>query len=207
MDLQSPTIDPVTRPFWRDDFEAVFKYLEPYKGPKDFERAFIAVFLDPKYSLTELKRIAQAGVHFERAMAAMIPEIHPEGAEMIANWQENDRLQGLSKNQVFNMIESTKELKEFVNIMMSYDHGHHWEDYSQFFYWNFKSLLEPGSSYLRFQLAPELNTADLAINYTTLAVAFVEAAVVFADRPPKELMNKFEPDADGLGKFLRGEHS
>ena len=201
--LHSPIINLVAHPLWRVDVEAVFEYLESYFDLFSIkDGSHVAVYLDPIYSLTELKRIAQAAIHFERTLNSMIPPNINDEDVQDEDWPAHFPIAGLDhhiQRIVFPMIESTERVQDLASLVDVVGLTSR--------YWMFYRMIRPellDHGYLRWDRPPGLQNARLAIEYTTLAVAFVEAAVEFAGHPPKELLN-FTPDPAGLSKFLSGQ--
>lgn len=201
--LHSPIINPVAYPLWRLDVEAVFEYLECYFEVSSLrDGSHVAVYMHPIYSLTELKRIAQAAIHFERTLNNMIPPNIDMEAVQAGDWPANLPLAGLDlhiQRIVFPMIESAKRVQDLAALVDVVGLTSR--------YWMFYKMIRPemlDHGYLRWDRPPGLQNARMAIEYTTLAVAFIEAAVEFAGHPPKELL-KFAPNPAGLSKFLSGQ--
>ncbi|KAF7502701.1 hypothetical protein GJ744_005240 [Endocarpon pusillum] len=201
--LHSPIINPVAHPLWRGDVEAVFEFLEDYFDVCSLrDGSHVAVYMQPIYSLTELKRIAQAAIHFERTLNNMIPPNIDMQDVQGPDWPANLPLAGLDhhiQRMVFPMIESTTSVKDLAALVDVVGLTSR--------YWMFYKMIRPemlDHGYLRWDRPPRLQNARLAIEYTTLAVAFIEAAVEFAGHPSKELLN-FAPDPSGLSKFLSGQ--
>ncbi|ERF74401.1 hypothetical protein EPUS_06579 [Endocarpon pusillum Z07020] len=201
--LHSPIINPVAHPLWRGDVEAVFEYLASYFHVSSLrDGSHVAVYLQPICNLTELKRIAQAAIHFEKTLNNMIPPNIDMGDMQGLDWPANIPIGGFDhhiQRMVFPMIESAKSVQDLAALVDVVGLTSR--------YWMFYKMIRPemlDHGYLRWDRPPGLQNARLAIEYTTLAVAFIEAAVEFADHPPKELLN-FAQDPAGLSKFLSGK--
>ncbi len=72
----SPTFDVVPHSPWKHHVKAVWKFLSAnYRiANRNHFYTRIRVSLDPKYTLTELKRIASSIIHFETAIEPLQPE-------------------------------------------------------------------------------------------------------------------------------------
>lgn len=201
--LHSPIIDAVAHPFWRDDVEATFAYLEKYFDVSTLrEGSYIAVCVHPTYSLTELKRISQAAIHFEETLDNMIPRTNNQEFDQDAIWGDWRTTSGLAhhhRKRIHQRIESTQNVRDLALLMH--------EAASDCQCWMFYGMITPESisrGYLCWVRPPGLHNARLIIEYTTLAVAFVEAAIEFAGHTLEELL-QFTPDPAGLSKFLSGQ--
>ena len=165
--------------------------------------SYIAVFVDPLYSLTELKRVCQPAFHFEETLSNMIHQSVDEEDDqdaMWGDWRTTSRLACRNnRRRLFKMIESTQNVRDLALLMR--------EAGSDCRCWMFYSLLTAesiGRGYLCWHRPTILQNARLVIEYATLAVAFVEAAIELAGHPLGELL-KFTPDPAGLSKFLSGQ--
>ena len=73
---------------WRTDVEATWTYLSTYYGivGTQYAGTHIHVGLEPDYSLTDLKRVAQAVIHFEPAFEALVPRARRGNVHARSNW-------------------------------------------------------------------------------------------------------------------------
>ena len=151
----------------------------------------IHISLDPALSLLEVKRIAQAVIHFEPAFEALVPPARRENDYVKSNWLDSPTLtQGdKSRSEVISAIEAEGDTNGLVKLMQSKDNRN--------FGWNFWSLFSKGSIELR--KPPASTTPEEVLSWAELALSFVQTSIECGSA---QQLQKVPPTIGGLRWFL-----
>ena len=153
----------------------------------------IHVATKPAFTLKEVKRIAQAAIHFEPAIEVLIPEHRRGNIHAQSNWLDSPNLaqKGRSRAASIAHIEKQLDRDAVVNVMQLASDV----DYS----WNFRSLTDTQMSTIEFRKPPSVKTGEEVLAWAEFVIAFVQASVAFEN--PSILLG-FPPNLGGLQQFL-----
>lgn len=175
-------VSPILRAFpdsmWRGDVEATWRFLSRNYDIVGNHMAgtHIHVGFEPEYSLTDLKRIAQAVIHFETAFEALVPRTRRGNRFIKSNWLDAPGLarKGLTRGD---SIAAIGEVSHFYQLL---DMLHPMEasgaGYDRFFAWNFYSWYTKRS--VEFRKPPICTTSKEALSWAELAMSFVQASAI-----------------------------
>jgi len=187
---------------WRKDIEATWRYLcNHYKielPPNTLGGTTIYISAS-KYTLLDIKRIAQATVHFESTLDVLAPARQIGRQRINRNWRDNDRLKNLSQSEAMTAIEDTTSLPQFLQLI-------HPSWSLSTYRWDFTGSI-PGRLHVRyrpyiiFRSAPLIETASDPLWCTEFALSTVRGAI--ACRSLAHLQ-KIPRNHEGLREFLSG---
>lgn len=152
----------------------------------------IQMSMHPHFTLEEVKRVAQAGIHFEPAMEAIMPVINVESFINTSNWIQSLDFapSGRSRPDSINLIETSTSIPTLAGMMQRSE-----PDTS--FNWDFTGLSQPEGT-IKFCRPPPSNDVEDAIMYAELTVCLVRAAM----RCPKDELQRIPSNVRGLCWFL-----
>jgi Putative amidoligase enzyme len=180
---------------WRRHVEATWRYLQnSYKITDNLNcGTHIHVSVEGGYSLEEIKRVAQATVHFEPAFEALVPE-HRTSRNIWtrSSWLGSPDLaaKDLSRAGCIQLIEEASDFLIFLGVMHPDSIG----GYS----WNFTTIKKHYT--IEFRKPPASKAVEEALGWAELAMNFVQASLRF-ESPDK--LREFPPTVGGLRRFLQ----
>ncbi|KAK4202980.1 putative amidoligase enzyme-domain-containing protein [Triangularia verruculosa] len=143
------------------------------------------------WNVIQIKRLAQAIVHFEPAFEAMVPPERRNNEYARSNWIDNARFVGKSRDQAMDMIEQQGTIKNVIHLM----HGA--DEQSKYYGWNFLTL----ESYKTVEFrrgAPSMSVKDVFM-WVELAMEFMQAAIIVKTRAD---FSKYARNVGGLKKLI-----
>lgn len=158
----------------------------------------IHIGLEPGYSVTDLKRLAQAVIHFEPAFEILVHPSRRGNVYAQSNWLYAPGLarNGLSRPASIAAIEGIGQAADLVNLLHPLGRSGACDDRD--FAWNFYSWYTKGSIEFR---KPQISmSSDDALSWAELAMSFVQAATSWESPPP---LQDIPPTVGGLRWFLR----
>ncbi|KAH7036026.1 putative amidoligase enzyme-domain-containing protein [Microdochium trichocladiopsis] len=147
------------------------------------------------YSVTQLKRLAQAVIYFEPAFEAILPEDRRGNEYAASNWIDNAYLKRLSRQQAIDRIEQCRTQDELIQLM---NPGGAQDRY---YGWNFQALNK--LSTVEFRRGPASSTADQVLHWVELATTFLRASIHL---PSSGALSRLPPNIGGLLHFLHSGH-
>lgn len=179
---------------WRRDVEAVWKFLHKHYCVEGRWTCgtHIHISLDPFYSLQDLKRIAQAVIHFETALEALVPSERRGNCYAMSNWLNSLELaqKNRSRPESIAYIETRMNRDQLIATMCGNDRD---------FCWNFRSLLNSDKRTIEFRKPPVSTTAKEALAWAEFAICFIQASIK-CESPAK--LQQVPPTLRGLLWFL-----
>jgi Putative amidoligase enzyme len=184
---------------WREDVEVTWRYLSRNYDVAGSHRAgtHIHVGLVPDYTLLDLKRVAQAVIHFEPALEALVPLARRENWHAKSNWLDAPWLARKNKSRaesiaIIEKIQSSSALVYLLHPATSSGR------YDRCFSWNFCSY--HGKRSIEFRKPPASLTSKEVLSWAELAMSFVQAAT-WCESP--QAMEEIPATVGGLRWFLR----
>ncbi len=200
LELVSPVFKAFPLSTWRKDVEATWKFLQRYYNILGSELCgtHIHISIEPKNTLHDLKRIAQAAIHFETALEALMPPDRRGNEYAKSNWLDDPNFghKGLTRRECIAAIERVSHLSGLVDLMQPFLFGTD-RDYA----WNFHSVRFPPNT-IEFRKPPVSLTPDAALSWAELVLSFVHASV----RCNSSQLQKVPPTVGGLRWFLHQFH-
>ncbi|KAF7505735.1 hypothetical protein GJ744_000501 [Endocarpon pusillum] len=200
LELVSPIFEAFPLSTWRQDVIAAWKFLQSYYDVLGTElcATHIHISIESETSLQDSKRIAQAVIHFETALEALMPPERRGNEYAKSNWLDGRRFgrEGLTRHESIAAIEKASHLRELVDLMQPFRFGAD-RDYA----WNFLGL-QSFPRTIEFRKPPVSLTPDAVLSWAELALAFVHASV----RCESSKLQKVPPTIGGLRWFLHQFH-
>ena len=194
IELVSPVFKVFPGSVWRQHVVATWSYLNKVYHIKGNLccATHVHISLDPWYTLSELIKIAQAIMHFEPAVTALIPTERRNSRFAKSNWLDSPFLGGrnLSRAKAIACIGRITEPRAFIPVMQAFDDRN--------YAWNFVSLMDKKT--IEFRLAPASTTADEVLAWTELVIEFVQSAVNCGS---VEDLTRMPANVGGLRGFLK----
>jgi hypothetical protein len=193
----SPLFDVSSRgncPPWRTSVTEVSAYLQTNATVEvdHLSGTGIRISIAPSFSLTEVKRIAQCGIHFEPAIEALLPPSPDDGYSYMSNWvlSWDFAPSGRTRPDSIELIENSPDLAAVSDLMQrNSPRGN--------FTWEFNRLGQRPET-INFYRCPPFHNAQEAIRYLEFTVCFVGVAM----RCPKEQLLRIPSNVGGLRWFL-----
>jgi Putative amidoligase enzyme len=183
----------------------MWKYLEGhYKfTANDFCGTHIHIGQEPGFKLRDLKRVAQAAIHFETAFEVLVPEERRGNPYTKSNWLNGTGLgeKNLSRSASIAAIEAVPDeadLDKLLGLLQPIDSANPYNLYDRAYCWNFLSLYKIDS--IEFRKPPASLSSIETLSWAELALSFVQASTC-AHLSSKELQ-KIPPNVGGLRGFL-----
>jgi Putative amidoligase enzyme len=178
--LISPVYDsPHHSDWWRDNIEKTWAFFR-----KNFTidsspscGTYIKIALYKRFTLKQLKLIAQAVIHFEPAFLDLMPSYRRWSHPQLKNGPAKSILlnspimKGLNRPEAIDRIAGVNDISELVQLIHRPDDKH----YS----WNFLGS-DPNwlkETYIEFRQPPGSRSAEEFISWAELAIVFVGAAL------------------------------
>lgn len=200
IELVSPLFRAFPSSRWREDVEATWTYLSANYDIAGNASAgtHIHIGLEPEYSLTDLKRISQAVIHFETAFEVLVPRCRRGNIHAKSNWLHAPGLArtGRSRPESIAALGSVICFRDLVDLLHPtiLPNG----QYDRSFSWNFSSWFEKRS--IEFRLPPTSLTSKEALSWAELAMSFVQASTRVVS---SEQLQTIPPTMGGLRWFVR----
>jgi hypothetical protein len=144
------------------------------------------------YSLEDLKRVAQAVIHFEPVFEALLPASRRGNEYARSNWIDNPALayQNLSRVQSLNRIENLTMVDELIDLMNP--------NQSKYFGWNFLSIKTYQT--IEFRRGAVSTSVTDVFMWVELATSFVQASLTV----PTSVANllQYPATVGGLRTFI-----
>jgi Putative amidoligase enzyme len=181
MKLVSPTLTVYPGSIWRETVKEVWNYLlDHYHVIGDvYFGNHVHISMWPSITLSEVKRIAQAGILFENAIEALVPSRrgHPDAK---SNWLHSSNLAmfGYIHHQCINRIElaiGTDDANfmhygnEMDQLMQKYDEA------DDEFVWNFKNFTLEQE--IEFRKPDSSTSYRHALSWAEFTLCFIRAAI------------------------------
>ena len=178
---------------WREDVEATWKYLKNqyHVTANDRCSTHIHISLDPFYTAPEIKRIAQACIHFEPAFEALVPKTRRQNSYVKSNWLDSPSLarENKSRSQLIAEIEGQVNAENVTRLMQ--------RGKDRDFSWNFWALFRKRTIELR--KPPGSTTPEEVLGWAELAMSFIQASVKYENTVQ---LQKVPATVGGLRWFL-----
>lgn len=151
----------------------------------------VHISLKPIYSLQEIKRIAQAAIHFEPAFEVLVPPERRWNGYAKSNWIDNYGLALRAKSRLVSiqLIEESSSMSGLMLLLQPF--------YERNYCWNFASLMTKGT--IEFRKPPVSTSADEALCWAELAMSFIQTSIQCES---VEKLQKVPPNVGGLRWFV-----
>jgi hypothetical protein len=147
------------------------------------------------YTLSESKRIAQAIIHFEPTLHALVPDNVGDPNPPKRNWRNSRSLKKMSQPQAIATIEKVDNVKGLVNLIQPlHDSNYDWD----------LTFLRPGTSLIIFHRLPNIQTANDAVTWAEFALSFIQGCIACHSAIK---LQEYAPNPEGLRDFLSGVKS
>jgi hypothetical protein len=146
--------------------------------------------MDPFYTTLEIKRIAQAIIHFEPAFEALVPPIRRENFFAKSNWLDSPTLarEDKTRSQLINDIEEASDAKAITKLIQKTD---------RHYAWNLWALSDKKT--IEFRKPPASTTPEEVLSWAELAMSFIQASVKYKST---ELLERVPATVQGLHWFI-----
>lgn len=171
LELVSPILRVCPGSGWRQDVEATWKYLKDryHISTTDKCSTHIHISLDPFYTTLEIKRVAQAVIHFETAFEALVPAVRRDNHFVKSNWLDSPSLAKESKTRSQLIADINEQVRDDgVTSLMQMRSD---RDYA----WNFWALFTKRT--IEFRKPPASTTSKEVLAWAELAISFIQASV------------------------------
>lgn len=193
-------ISPILRAFpgstWRKSVELTWKFLADRYDIDTNHRCgtHVHISLDPFFNVRELVRIAQAVLHFEPAIEALVPEDRRGNDFCKSNWLGSRQLgaANISRTDSIAKIGKIQDPSELIRCMGNgEDRGYSW---------NFLSLMDKNKRTLEFRKPPGSTTVEQTLSWAEFVLSFIQAAIRCGST---EQLLKVPAHIGGLQWFLK----
>lgn len=178
---------------WREDVEATWHYLQDQYHITTNKRCstHFHVSLDPFFTILEIKRIAQACIHFEPAFEAIVPPVRRFNPYAKSNWLDSPTLvrENKTRSQLIAAIEGEVQADTMARLMQSGDD----REYA----WNFWSLFRKRT--IEFRKPPACTTPEEVLAWAELVLSFIQACIKYKDTAQ---LQSVPPTIGGLRWFM-----
>jgi Putative amidoligase enzyme len=146
--------------------------------------------LDPFYTTLEIKRIAQAIIHFEPAFEALVPPVRRENLYAKSNWLDSPTLarEDKSRSQLITDIEEAVDAEAVIRLIQMPD---------RHYAWNLWALSSKET--IEFRKPPASSTPEEVLSWAELAMSFIQASVKYKST---EILQKVPATVGGLRWFI-----
>jgi len=185
----------ISRPPWRDSVKEVSAYFQTNSVLEvdDFPSTSIWISIEPRFSLTEVKRIAQCGIHFEPAIEAlMLQSVGADQSFTMGNWALSwDFAPSMrTRPEAIELVENSPTLAAVSALMQR---NQPLKNYT----WEFKHLGQPQER-IEYYRCPPFDDAQKAIRYLEFTMCFVRVAI----RCPRERLLTVPSNVGGVRWFM-----
>ena len=179
---------------WRESVREVWNYIDEYYS-LEVACSFgtvIQISIHPNFTLEEVKRVAQAGIHFEIAMESIMSDLGPERWNYASNWAQSLDFapSGRFRPNSIDLVETSTTIPTLADMMQR-------NVPKMPFIWEFQGLAQPQGT-IKFYRPPPSNDVDKAIRYAEFTMCFVRAAM----RCSKDELQRIPSNVRGLRWFL-----
>lgn len=129
----------------------------------------IHISLDPIYTLPEIKRVAQAVIHFETAFEALVPAVRRNNHFVKSNWLDSSSLVIENKTRSQIITEIDEQIRDDEVALLIQKRGD--RDYA----WNFWALFTKRT--IEFRKPPASTTSEEVLAWAELAISFIQASI------------------------------
>ncbi|KAA8644932.1 uncharacterized protein ATNIH1004_009143 [Aspergillus tanneri] len=182
---------------WRQSVEALWSFInQKYIAQSNADcSTHVHISRVEGFSTTDVKRVAQAIIHFEPAFEALVPPERRGNEYSRSNWLDNPQLgyQNLSRDQSIELIESRNTTDEIIGIMNP--------NQSKYFGWNFLPLKTFRT--IEFRRGSASLSANDAFTWVELAMSFIQAAMI---QPSSQQLLRYPRTIGGLKDFIQYAH-
>ncbi|KAF7509723.1 hypothetical protein GJ744_007594 [Endocarpon pusillum] len=191
IELVSPMFSAFPGSTWREGVEAMWTYLHKYYLIQRSASCgtHVHISLKPVYSLQEIKRIAQAAIHFEPAFEVLVPPERRWNCYAKSNWIDSLVLRAKSRPDSIQLVEETSSMSRLMLLLQPF--------YERNYCWNFASLVTKGT--IEFRKPPVSTSADEALCWAELAILFIQTSIQCES---VEKLQKVPPNVGGLRWFV-----
>jgi Putative amidoligase enzyme len=194
--LISPTQNAVSGKPWRRDITRVLEYLIPHYNvvKNDCCRTHISISPRGGFKLFEVKRIAQAVIHFETALEFLVPADARRNESPKSNWLESYYLaqKRRSRPDSVRFIELLSGMASVVLVMQGMGDAN--------FAWNFLALAETDGQTIQFRKAPSCTAPEEVLSWVEFAISFINAAIWCQSTA---ILLATQPTVAGLWNFIK----
>jgi hypothetical protein len=182
------------RPLWRDSMREVSAYFRanPFLEADEFTSSSIWISIEPRFSLPEVRCIAQCGIHFEPAIEALMIPLADDGECYTSNWAMSWDFapMGRTRPEAIGVIENAPNLAAVSALMQHNDPPGN-------FTWEFKHLGRSRER-IEFYRCPSFDDAREAIRHIEFTLCFVRVAM----RCPRDQLLRIPSNVGGVRWFL-----
>lgn len=193
MEIISPILRFQKNSAWRQHVQSLWRFLDSdYKVTADETcSTHVHVSKAEGYTSEQLKRLAQAVIHFEPAFEALVPPERRKNEYARSNWIDNKNFgyQRLSRPQSITLLEGCTTVREVVDLMNP--------DGSKYFGWNFQAI--PKYSTVEFRRGAASTSLNDVYSWVELAVSFVNASLRLSTAAG---LGQFDSTVGGLTQFI-----
>lgn len=150
--------------------------------------------MEPKFTCGELKRLAQAIVHFEPAVEALVPADRRGNKYVKSNWLDNPSFGHVLKTraEATALIENVNNIDELVQLME--------QRFDSNYAWSFETVRDVSRPTIEFRKPPVSRTPEQALSWAEFVISFVKASL---RTPSVERLGEVPPTLGGLRWFLK----
>ncbi|KAK2809008.1 hypothetical protein FQN50_004282 [Emmonsiellopsis sp. PD_5] len=194
-------ISPLLRDFpgseWRHDVQAVWDFIAQHYfvgGQKVGDMTcstHVHISRAEGYSVSDLKKIAQAIIYFEPAFEPILPPDRRGNEYARSNWIDNPSFgyKNLSRDQSIDYLETLTTIDQVIDTMCP--------NQSKYFGWNFVSVKK--FSTIEFRRGPYSATVDDVYMWVDVAESFIKSALAIQS---KSQLQQNPVTVGGLETFL-----
>lgn len=180
---------------WRAELQAMFESIEDYCSFTNNRSCGTHVHISPgvglMWSIGDLKKIACAILHFEKAWNVIIPVARRCNKYAKSNRFDNPKLAMKTDAQCIEAVNACENSVTIADLMNN--------DGDRYFSWNFTNLYCGRKMTVEFRRGPGVQDFGTCEAWVVLAVAFIQAA-----RRAETVMNVigFSANVEGLRAFI-----
>ncbi|KUI65228.1 hypothetical protein VM1G_00039 [Cytospora mali] len=143
------------------------------------------------YTAEQLKKLAQAVIHFEPAFEALVPPERGKNEYARSNWIDNKNFgyQRLSRQESITVLERCTTVREIVDLMNP--------DGSKYYGWNFQAIQK--YSTVEFRRGAASTSVNDVFSWVELAVSFVKASLKLQSAAG---LRQYSATVRGLTQFI-----
>ena len=194
IEIISPLLRAYPGSTWRDDVQALWNFLHQtyiISGSANCS-THVHVSRAEDFTLSDLKRISQAVIHFEPAFEVLVPQERRANEYARSNWLDNPRFayKNLSRDQSIDLLEGLTTTDQVLDAMNP--------NQSKCFGWNFLSIKRYKT--IEFRRGSVSLSADDTFMWVELAISFIKAALT--PHSPAQL-RQYPRTIGGLRTFIQ----
>ncbi|KAK6855676.1 hypothetical protein PG995_007827 [Apiospora arundinis] len=193
IEMVSPILSVYQGSLWRRDVDATWRFLEQNYTVTANEdcSTHVHMSLTDGYTVVQLKRLAQAIIHFEPAIEALLPPARRGNEYARSNWVDNENFayRKLTRDQSIAVIEGCRDADEVINLMNPKQ--------SRYFGWNFLALKK--YSTVEFRRGASSLTVEDVFMWVDFAISFLQASMRVRGM---EDFKMYPPSVGGLSMFV-----